>query len=249
MAEHQELQQAESTLLLVHGGWCSGSIWELLLPELQVPTKVIDLPGHNGDGRRMWSVTLGEYADTIIDAANSIDGRVILVGHSSGGFMINAAAGKDPSAFNELVYLAGLVPIDGERVMRFAPKNCTSLMNSGIRPNPIKGCMSLDQSVHHDALYHDCSEEIEARASNRAEPEPIRPGMAKLKLSSGFDSLPKSYILCTEDKAILPDRQRWMANRSDVPIKHELNTGHVPMLSAPKPLATILAAYAKGEVW
>ena len=248
IAEHQDSKQVESTLLLVHGGWCSSWVWELLLPELQVATKVIDLPGHAADGRRMWSVTLNDYADAVIDVANSIDGRVILVGHSSGGFVISAAAGKNPSAFDELVYLAAMVPINGERLMQLALKNASPVMNSGIRPNPLRGFISLHQSVSHDALYHDCSEEIETRASSRSEAEPLRPGIAKLKLSNGFYSLPKSYILCTEDNAIPPESQRSMASRSDVPIKFELNTGHMPMYAAPKQLATILTAYAKGEV-
>lgn len=241
-------QQDVATLLLVHGGWCSSWVWENLSPELQVPAKVIDLPGHAGDGRTMWSVTLNDYADTVINAAKAIEGRVILVGHSAGGFVINAAAGKDPDAFDELVYLAGLVPIGGERIMQVAPKNTTSVMNSGVRPNPLRGIISLNQNVCHDALYHDCCEEIEKRASSRIEAEPLRPGLAKLKLSDKFYSLPKSYILCTEDNAIPPDAQRRMAKRSDVPVKHEIATGHMPMYSAPSELATILTGYAKGTI-
>jgi len=239
-----------STLLLVHGGWAASWAWDRLLPELSrrgVAAKAIDLPGHGTNTRRMWSVSLNDYTGAVIEAARQIEGRVIAVGHSMGGFVVTAAAGRAPDAFDELVYLSGFIPIDGERLIQLAGKDEASLLGPGVKPNPLRGCISLDKSVCHDALFHDCSEEDEASATQQLGDNPLRPGITKVKLAEGFAALPKSYILCTEDRALTPEHQKWMANRSHVPIKHEIPTGHMPTLAAPSDLADILASYANSD--
>ncbi|MEM7097970.1 MAG: alpha/beta hydrolase [Pseudomonadota bacterium] len=239
-----------STLLLVHGGWCSSWVWDRLLPELnglEVPFKTVDLPGHGLVRKPIWSISMRSYAKCVSDAADAIDGRVIAVGHSAGGFAITAAAGYSPEAFDELVYLAGFVPEKGERLIQLSLGDKKSKLGPGVRPNPIKGRVSLHPRVWSEALFHDCAEEEEQEFAQRVESEPLRPGLSKLSLKEGFAEVPKHYILCTEDKAITPEYQRWMARRSNVQISHELQCGHMPMLAKPKELARTLAQYVRSE--
>ncbi len=240
-----------STLLLVHGGWSAGWVWDRLLPELQelnAPARTIDLPGHGANHRNMWSVSLGDYANAVIDAVNEIDGPVVTVGHSMGGFVVSAAAGLSPETFDKLVYLAAFVPVNQERLIQLARKDEDSLLGPGVRPRVLSGRISLDESVCHDALFHDCAEEDERNATRQLGDNPLRPGITKIRLADGFGSIPKSYILCTEDRALTPQHQQWMANRSGVPIEHNIVSGHMPMFSAPSELARVLAGYVKSNV-
>ena len=239
-----------ATLLLVHGGWAAGWAWDRLLPELDgagVSYKAVSLPGHDPDSRRLWSVSLADYAEHLAEAAREIDDRVVMVGHSSGGFVITAAAAHSPESFDELVYLAALVPVEGERLALLALGDKESKLGPGVRPNPFLGYLSLHPSVWHEALFHDCSDESEREFGERVVREPMRPGLTRLKLNSGFHNIPRSYILCTNDNAMTTNYQRWMAERSGVPIRHELQCGHMPMSSNPRELAKILAGYAHAE--
>ena len=240
-----------ATLLLVHGAWAAGWAWDRLLPELDelgVSYKAITLPGHDSNGGALWSVSLADYSEHLAKAAREIDDRVIMVGHSAGGFVITAAAGHSPECFDELVYLAALVPIEGERLAVLALGDKESKLGPGVRPNPFLGYLSLHPSVWHDALFHDCDDASERQFAKLVVKEPMRPGLTKLKLKNEFDRIPRSYVLCANDHAMTTNYQRWMAERSGVPIKHELQCGHMPMSSNPKELANILAAYAHVEV-
>ena len=239
-----------ATLLLVHGGWAGSWAWDQLLPELDalgVSYRAVTLPGHDSNSGALWSVSLADYSEHLANAAMETDDRVILVGHSSSGFVITAAASHSPECFDELVYLAALVPIEGERLASLAFGDKESKLGPGVRPNPFLGYLSLHPSVWRDALFHDCDDASERQFAKLVVKEPLRPGLTKLKLNSGFNKIPKSYVLCTNDHAMTTNYQRWMAERSGVPIRYELQCGHMPMNSNPKELARVLADYAHAE--
>lgn len=229
------------TLLLIHGGWCASWVWDRLGPELHklnIAFETVDLPGHEShQSRLLWPVSLDDYTGSVIEAADAIEGPVIAVGHSMGGFVMTVAASRAPQAFDQLVYLSGFVPVDGERFMNLARGDKESLLGSGVRPNPLLGRLELHKSVWHDALFHDCDEEDERNYANRYVGQPLRPGLNKLRLSDGLVSIPKSFLLCSNDRAISAGYQRWMADRSGIPIKHELPSGHMPMFAIPTQLA------------
>ncbi len=232
------------TVLLVHGGWSTSSAWDQLLPELDtlaVPYKTVDLPGHGTNAKSMWSVSLNDYADYLRSVAEEVAGPVVTLGHSAGGFAVTAAAGRWPDSFDELVYLAGFVPIPGERLMQLAQGDAESKLAPGVRPSPIRGHLSLHESVWHDALFHDCSEEDAMAYGRGLVLEPLRPGIKRIQIEDAFRDIPKSYVLCLNDQAVTTDYQRWMANRSNIPIAHELDCGHMPMLAKPKELAAVIA--------
>lgn len=232
------------TALLVHGGWSTGAAWKQLLPELDklaVPYKTVDLPGHGLNAKSLWSVSLDDYADHLKNAADEISGEVIAIGHSAGGFAITAAAGRWPESFDALAYLAGFVPIHGERLMQLAQGDQGSKLGPGVKPHPFKGYLSLHERVHYDALFHDCPPTDAKAYADGLVFEPLRPGLTKIKLRDGWQNIPKSYVLCSQDQAITADYQRWMANRSSIPISYELDCGHMPMLAVPEKLAAVVA--------
>ena len=157
-----------------------------------------------------------------------------------GGLPMTAAANQAPQTLDRLIYLSAFVPVTGERFMNLARGDEASLLASAVRPNPFFGAIRLDKGVWHDALFHDCSGEDEKFCEPRISSNPIRPALRKLELSEHLASVPKSYILCSNDRAITPKYQRWMANRSEIPIEHELPSGHMPMFGMPTELAQVL---------
>lgn len=244
--EHKGIDVA--TILLIHGGWSGSWVWDRLkleLESLNIASMAIDLPGHEPDRSGfLWNVSLDDYTDRLIQAAESIEGPVIAVAHSMGGLPMTAAASQAPQTFNQLVYLSAFAPVTGERFLNLAQGDKESVFASGVRPNPLLGAVNLKDSVRHDALFHDCSEADEQYCRSRLAGNPLRPALRKLKLTDNLASIPKRYILCSDDRALTPAYQRWMADRSGISVERELDSGHMPMFSMPGQLAQVLADYS-----
>jgi pimeloyl-ACP methyl ester carboxylesterase len=105
-APSQAQTSQKPTIILVHGAFAESASWEgvislLLADDYRVVAAANPLRGVKSDS---------SYLASLID---SIQGPVVLVGHSISGMMItNAAAGK--SNVKALVYVAALAPDAGE---------------------------------------------------------------------------------------------------------------------------------------
>jgi len=228
------------TLLFVHGGWAGAWVWEPLASSLNERTlnwRAIDCVGSASKKKFGWTVSTADIAKDIVLEARRIDGPVLLVGHSSGGMAISRAAEAAPDEFVGLVYLSALLPQNGDRLLKLMAKNDGSDFGSQIKPNLLKGVVSLNRSRLREYLFHDCPNEGVEQAISSFGEEPIRSGTAKTILSTGFDGIPKHYLACTEDRALTLAFQKWMVNRQPVKSYSELQSGHMPMYAQPDELA------------
>src|SRR5258708_15110175 len=98
---------AETTLVLVHGGFVDGSGWESVY-------KILKKDGYNVAIVQNPTISLAEDVAATKRIVHAQNGPVILVGHSYGGAVITEA-GNDPQVVG-LVYLAAFVPDKGEAV-------------------------------------------------------------------------------------------------------------------------------------
>ena len=230
------------TLLLVHGAWSGAWIWDDLIPHLDVlgiPSLAIALPGCGAERRIGWGISLNDYVDAIITSANQIQGPVILVGHSAGGVAVSQAAALAPERFDSLIYVAAYLPINGESLAKLSAKDAAGGVKSSIQPHILLGTLTQTPEAIAASCYQDCPPERVTELLGQHRPEPIRPGMAKVRLGLGFDRLRKHYIRCTHDRGISPAFQTWMAERYAIAPLHELDTGHMPMIAAPAKLAEV----------
>jgi pimeloyl-ACP methyl ester carboxylesterase len=101
-----------STYLLVHGGWHGAWCWQRVAPLLRrAGHRVIvpDLPGHGDDPTPIAAVTPGSDVQSVSTVLDTLAEPAILVGHSSGGMVISAAAELRPRVVRALVYLAAFL--------------------------------------------------------------------------------------------------------------------------------------------
>lgn len=235
---------ARATLLFVHGGFSGAWAWDPLaasLNERKLKWKAIDCFGSASKKKFGWTVSAADVANDIVSEARRIDGPVLLVGHSAAGMAISGAAETAPDEFVGLVYLTAFLPRNGDRLLKMISHNEGSDFGSQIRPNLLKGVVTLNPSCAREYLFHDCPDVGVEEAIARFGGDPIRLGTAKANLSASFDRVPKHYLACTEDRALTPAFQRWMIDRQPVTSYSELKSGHMPMNSAPDALADRLA--------
>ena len=92
--------QANNTMeskifILIKGSWHSAQNWHKVTPLLEKPghkVYAIDLPRMGRDKTPIRQVTFEKTVQRLCALIDSIDGKIILVGHSKNGIMISQAA-------------------------------------------------------------------------------------------------------------------------------------------------------------
>ena len=200
----------------------------------------IDLLGRATKFTSAWNVSLDDHADAIVTAAKKEDGKVIAVGHSMGGLSISRAAEKSPECFEHLVYLTAFLPIDGENLLSLSSQDKDSLVPSTMSISLLRGKSTLKSNAG-EVFYNDCSPKDVELARSHLVPEPVRPNFNKVRLTDArFGSIPRSYIGCSEDRAITPSHQKRMVERQPCERFETLKSSHSPFYSMPDELVKML---------
>ena len=221
-----------STFVFVHGGF--GSPAELAPTAPYVESKGhrvvnVDLPSERPDA------TLEDYASAVVQQMEGTSGRRILVAHSAGGATIALAAAR--VAVDHLVFAAAVVPTPGQSISEaVGPATQTAIMSVSIDNGD--GTRSLDIDLLDPFAPPDQREAYLAflRATLRKQ------GMRAINQpwpGTGIPDVPRSYILCTEDQIIAPERQRAFAALLGVP-PIEIVSEHSVFAKKPEELAGIL---------
>jgi pimeloyl-ACP methyl ester carboxylesterase len=219
------------TIVLVHGAWAdaTGFVREV---------RALQDRGFRAIGFANPLRGLPGDATYLADFLRSLTGPIVLVGHSYGGAVIsNAATGNDQ--VKALVYFNGWMPDEGESIQQLLERSEGSLVGPAIRPVPFTGQdgsegvdLYLDAEAFHEAFAADVD-----RATSDVMAATQRPwNGAAFGAPSGppaWKTLPCWYLLGTEDKAIPPATQRFMAERANATIE-QVPASHASMVSQPE---------------
>lgn len=235
--------------VLIHGGFHGAWCWTRTIAELETlghEAIAIDLPGHGE--RRDEVVTLALRQRAIVDVLQAGD---VLVGHSGGGFDISIAADAATELVAHLVYLAAGLPLEGRTLLDFTggttePGESPRLMDEDIgvgrfsRMNAQGRVECVDEDAAIDHFYHDCDRSTAEWAYSHFTPAPIE-FMAETVSIPRFwaADLPRSYILCRDDRALPAVMRDEVIRRLGVdPLA--IDGSHSPFLSRPAELAKLL---------
>lgn len=233
-----------ATVALVHGAWHGAWCWDkvrLALTERDIRTVAIDLPGHGED----LSPLGGLYDDAAALSAmlDTIDGDVVVCGHSYGGAVITEGAAHPRT--KHLVYLTAFQIEAGESCMSTAtgevgPDEGASELGAAMQRHD-DGTFTLDPEIAARVLYNDCSPDDVAWALVRLGPQHVD-SLAQPATRAAWHDIPSTYVVCTDDLAVTPRLQRAMAKRAGEVV--DWPTSHSPFLSQPDLVADLLAGLA-----
>jgi pimeloyl-ACP methyl ester carboxylesterase len=231
------------TIVLVHGAFADSSGWNDVADRLQksgYPVLAFSNPlrGPSSDGAYLR------------DFLSTIDGPVVLVGHSYGGAVITNAATGNPNV-RSLVYVAAYAPDAGESV------SAANALGGGhtdvtnhlvVRPFP--GAAGGDADAYIDPTYfHQLFAQDLPRSTTRFMAASQRPGaLAALLAPSGapgWKTIPSWFLVARQDRIIPPEAERAMAARAGSRTV-EIDSSHVAMMSHPDTVVRLIRAAAGG---
>jgi pimeloyl-ACP methyl ester carboxylesterase len=100
--------------------------------------------------------------------------------------------------------------------------------------------LTVDPDRAHDLFYGDSD-----AATSAALAEQLRPmalvGFSPATAEPAWKSVPSTYVVCSNDGALPPEAQRWMAQRAEEVV--EWPTDHSPFVTRPETVAELIASY------
>ncbi|HEY0680162.1 MAG TPA: alpha/beta fold hydrolase [Chitinophagaceae bacterium] len=232
------------TFILIHGSWHSAWNWHKVVPLLEKQGHraiAIDLPGMGRDKTPIQQVKMKTTVEKICNLIDSIEGKVILVGHSKNGIMISQAAEYRPDKIEKLVYLAAYLIPDGKTQREYSIQDTGGVLKPFVNMYEELNAHTLSPEIYKEGLYADCDDDITELAKVLLSHEPVESGITPLQLTEkNFGRVPRIYIECTEDKAVTPFIQRKMYTEMPCEKVYSLPTSHSPFFSRPEELVDIL---------
>lgn len=232
-----------ATVVLVHGGASGGWTWHLVVDELLargIDTRAPDLPSCSAPDNAIGPADDVAHVRSLMD---EIARPMVLVANSYGGWVISAAAnGRDD--VRHLVYIAGIMPDPGRPLMETIMESTAPSDELGLEfledgrvvfdvEADLRTSYQLAPEAEHDF--------VRARAG-----KPMSLGNAPAVLDEvAWATVPSTYVVCTEDRALRVDVQRAWAKRASDAI--EIAGEHCPQHSHPMDIADIVERIARDE--
>jgi pimeloyl-ACP methyl ester carboxylesterase len=232
---------AKPTIVLVHGAFADASGW------LEVRAGLADL-GYTVYAPANPLRGVQYDADYVRAFVGTLDGPVVLAGHSYGGCVItNASTGA--AAVKALVYVAAYAPEQGETLSDAgALGGGTSDLTKHLVVRPYPGAPDGDADGYIDpAYFHDlfCADVEPSLAAFMAA------GQRGVALSAlvtpsgtpGWRTIPSWYMVAANDATIPPEAERAMAARAGATTV-EVPSSHVAMISHPREVTQLIVTAA-----
>jgi pimeloyl-ACP methyl ester carboxylesterase len=204
---------------------------------------------------------LDEAAALFVAQARALGGGapVTAVAHSMGGNVLTRAVQDAPGLFAHAVYVTAFMPASGVPAAAyiFAPENDGDLVQVAMVADPAAiGGLRLDtaspdpayRQLLRDAFFGDVGTDVADAAIGLLTPDApagIAAGATTLT-DDGWGSVPRTYVVCTRDRALQPPMQRRFIELADAAFPgnptsvHTLESSHSPFLSMPAELAGII---------
>jgi pimeloyl-ACP methyl ester carboxylesterase len=223
------------SVVLTHGAWADGSSWARVIAALKSKgVKVFAAP-----------LPLTSLAADVAALNHSLDrteGPIVLVGHAYGGAVIALAR---PERVKALVYVTALAPDEGERVADVFYRLQPHPQAPQLTPDNI-GLIWLPEKAFATAFAQHASAEDQAVLS--AVQRPI--SLSCITVSVGrplWRSIPSWFLVAENDRMIVPETQRYMAERMNAKIKvHAVD--HIPSVTEPTAVVDIIQDAARASL-
>lgn len=225
--------------VLLHGAWHGGWCWEGVKKELEKAghtAKAPTMPGHHLEDDRS-SIRFEDYVDAIVRVLEQQSEPVVLVGHSSAGFLMQAAAPRVSGKISRLIFHNAFILPDGKCQFDLVPPEVAQGMTAAAKASP-DNCVPVDEDFVRNALMAGASKETQDALIDSLVPQPIAVFTTPVS-TRDFDALavPKSVLFCKDDASLPPGAYLGMAQGLGEYDVIELDGGHETLFINPAAVA------------
>lgn len=227
-----------TTVVLVHGAFADSASWNGVIERLLADGTTVVAPPNPLRGLTADAAYLKSFV-------GSIEGPVLLVGHSYGGAVISAAAADLPQVVG-LVYIAAFVPERGESLGSISAGFPETPFGAAIRPStyPLPDGteateVHLDYASYPEVFAADVPAELTKVLAVGQRPIAVLGLEETLAVEPAWKHLPSWDLVATQDNAIHPEAQRSMAKRAGATTV-EVAASHAVAVSQPEAVAGLI---------
>jgi pimeloyl-ACP methyl ester carboxylesterase len=214
-------------VVLAHGAWADGSSWARVITGLESD-------GANVAAAPLPLTSLADDVAALDRTIARLDGPVVLVGHAYAGAVIAETKSERVKA---LVYVTALAPDQGETVADVFYRAAPHPNAPKLAPDD-NGLIWLPQEAFRNAFaQHASSEDLAVLAAVQ---RPISPACITVPVGRPrWKDVPSFFLLAEDDRMILPETQRFMAERMKATVRaHAVD--HTPSVTAPDAVVNII---------
>jgi len=208
-----------STIVLVHGAFAESASWDRVIGRLQAA-------GHHVIAAANPLRGLNSDAAAVSDLVRTIDGPVVLVGHSYGGMVITGVAERVRERIAAIVYLDAFLPEDGQSL--------ASLVGPGVHwPEPLVPPIpaAMFRVNANDAAWVD----------SKMTPHPVKCFTETLRVSGAYSTISTRVYIRARDFESAPFDAAFNRCRADRAWETiEMKCGHDVMVDDPAELVAVL---------
>jgi pimeloyl-ACP methyl ester carboxylesterase len=232
--------------VLIHGAWHGGWCWEGVIRILEKAGHTAEaptMPGHApGDDRS--KVTFNSYAERIVEVLKRQPGPVILVGHSSAGFLLQSAAPKAPDKIERLVFHNAFILPDGMSQFDVVPPEIAQAMIDAAKASP-DNSVPVNEDFVRNVLMAGDKKDVQDALVKRLTPQPLALFTTKVS-TAAFNSLtiPRTVLFCKDDASLPPGAFLGMAQGLGKFDLVEIPGGHETLFTKPEAVARELLRIA-----
>lgn len=233
--------------VLVAGAWHPESSWKdvkFILERCGHVVKTVELPGLGKDQTPVETVTFTDHVNAVKAVLEKQWKPVILVGHGYGGAVITQAGEDLPDKVKKLVFLSGIMPLNGETVADLALADTASLVTKNLLVDGAVAYMTdenYEKAIFNQAIKNPFTAWKARWVIGQLRPHPLATLFQPVQLTANYDGLSKVYISCLKDRAATPEAQRNMFSRvPGVKVYYIRDADHGSAVTTPYQVSEIL---------
>ena len=206
-------------------------------------------------------ITQRQRTDFVIDAVKAAaehGAPVVLVAHSYGGMTATAVVEEVPHLISSVVYVSGFMLPPQWSFVRFQQEPCMAadlIKTVLLAPPPTINALRVDWRCTEPAYARRCKAAFAGDLDDATWTalyetyhcdEPLSTAVEPCQATPvRFGRVPRRYIRCLQDHAVVPSGQNWLIQHTDAAMGNatrvdDIDTAHTPMLANTRQLAQLL---------
>jgi pimeloyl-ACP methyl ester carboxylesterase len=224
------------TVVLVHAAWADGSSWNKVTGELQ-------RKGFNVVAAQIPLTSFSDDVSVLRKVLQRQEGPVVLAGHSYGGAVMTAAGAGDASV-KSLVYIAAIVPDEGETVGDVFHRVPPHPSAPKLQPD-VDGFLWLNADAFRTAVAPDASPTETAVMAATQKPISLK-CLGEPMTKPAWKEKPTWFLISEKDRMVSPETQRFTAERMKSK-SVSLPVDHTPLASNADAVAELIREAANNS--